>query len=667
MRMNVMEKFLLKITKETVSIVIKILNLKVKKMSMFKKNLKKNMHHEENILEPKVGMVFDTVEELASFYANYGKKTGFGVSKRSSRKSLEDEEKRYATISCHRAGKSQSKTKNSLNPRPITKTECGARVNAKCGSDNKWYVSKVQLKHNHPFSPSKGRFYRCNRVINVRVRRQLEIFQRAGVRMNKGFNTLVVENKGYENIPFTEKDCRNYIDRVKWLKFGEGDAEAIQGYFMKVQSTDPNFFYALELDDENQLKSLFWADGRCRAAYEEFGDVVTFDTTYLTNKYHMPMAPFVGVNHHGQSVLLGCGLVSNEDTKSFIWLFQTWLTCMSRRAPAAIITDQDQAMKKAIEVEFLAARHRWCLWHILKKLPDKLGRHKRYKLVKYKLKKSVYDTFTPIEFETAWNRMLEKCHLENNRWLKGLFDERHRWVPCFVKDIFWAGRSTTQRSESINSFFDKYVNKKTTLKQFVEQYENALRDMAEKENVEDFNSYNSWYPPITRYAMEEQVKAVFTNSKFKEFRNELMGKMYCEIGSSKLEEEYLQYEVVEDIMIDENIIKKSFTVRLKKADCVEECDVKCVCRLFEFRGMLCRHALTVLIGNNIYSVPTRYILKRWRKDVKRKHTKVKKSQGSDHKEDVGGFDDNGPVKKRTKNGKEAIQNVYHVENEYSHT
>jgi hypothetical protein len=40
---------------------------------------------------------------------------------------------------------------------------------------------------------------------------------------------------------------------------------------------------------------------------------VTFDTTYLTNKYHMPFAPFVSVNHHGESVLLGCGLLSNED------------------------------------------------------------------------------------------------------------------------------------------------------------------------------------------------------------------------------------------------------------------------------------------------------------------------------------------------------------------
>jgi hypothetical protein len=27
----------------------------------------------------------------------------------------------------------------------------------------------------------------------------------------------------------------------------------------------------------------------------------------------MPFAPFVGVNHHGQSMLLGCALLSNED------------------------------------------------------------------------------------------------------------------------------------------------------------------------------------------------------------------------------------------------------------------------------------------------------------------------------------------------------------------
>ncbi|PWA56849.1 protein FAR1-RELATED SEQUENCE 1 [Artemisia annua] len=259
----------------------------------------------------------------------------------------------------------------------------------------------------------------------------------------------------------------------------------------------------------------------------------------------------------------------------------------------------------------------------MKKLPEKFGKHKKYKSIKYKLKKDVYDSLTSSEFDESWNIMLETYELKDNKWLKDLYAERHRWVPCFVKDTFWAGMSTTQRSESINSFFDKYLNKKTTLKQFVEQYENALRDRAEKENIEDFNSYNSWYPPITHYAMEEQMKSVLTNAKFKELREELTGKMYCGIRSLKSQNEYLEYEVFEDVMYDEKIVKKQFAVWFRKGDTHEECDIRCIYRLFEFRGMLCRHALTVLTNENIYLVPNKYILRRWRKDVKRRHTKAK--------------------------------------------
>lgn len=31
-------------------------------------------------------------------------------------------------------------------------------------------------------------------------------------------------------------------------------------------------------------------------------------------------APFVSLNHNGQSTILGCGLISNEDTDIFVWL-----------------------------------------------------------------------------------------------------------------------------------------------------------------------------------------------------------------------------------------------------------------------------------------------------------------------------------------------------------
>ena len=74
-----------------------------------------------------------------------------------------------------------------------------------------------------------------------------------------------------------------------------------------------------------------------------------------------------------------------------------------------------------------------------------------------------------------------------------LYIERHLWVPYFVKDCFWIGMSITQRCESMNAFFFflyKYVNSKTTLKQLVEQYENALTDKVKKEIDVDYSCFN---------------------------------------------------------------------------------------------------------------------------------------------------------------------------------
>jgi hypothetical protein len=82
-----------------------------------------------------------------------------------------------------------------------------------------------------------------------------------------------------------------------------------------------DFYCNMDVDDECRLKIVFWVDARCRVSYEDFGNMVIFNTTYLTNKYEMSFALFVRVNHHGQSILFGVALISSEDT-TFIWLFK---------------------------------------------------------------------------------------------------------------------------------------------------------------------------------------------------------------------------------------------------------------------------------------------------------------------------------------------------------
>ena len=76
-------------------------------------------------------------------------------------------------------------------------------------------------------------------------------------------------------------------------------------------------------------------------------------------------------------------------------------------------------------------------------------------------------------------------------------------------------------------FFYDYVHSKTTLKQFVEQYDNALKSMIEKEKALEFASFNSVIPLITCHPIEKQLQNVYTNSIFKLFQDELRGLMFC--------------------------------------------------------------------------------------------------------------------------------------------
>ncbi|GJY35434.1 FAR1-related sequence 6-like protein, partial [Tanacetum coccineum] len=466
---------------------------------------------------PTVGMKFDTEANLADFFKTYAYKVGFGVRRHSVRN---EGDRTYYAIGCDRGGAHKSKP-GSIRTRLVTKTNCKAKISVIVYDNGKCIISRVFLEHNHALSPSESQYLRSHKKLDTYTKRRLNLNDYAGIPLNKNFHSLVVEAKGYKNLPFGERECRNYIAKVRKLRLGTGDAEALCDYFVRMQRRNKNFFYAMDIDDDGRLQNVFWADARSRASYESFGDVVSFDSTYLTNEYSMPFAPFVGVNHHGQSILFGCGLLSGEDKKTYVWLFKSWLECMDGCPPNAIITDQCPSMKVAVAEVFPEARHRLCLWHIMKKVPQKLGGYGEYKVIKKTLKTLVYESVQIRDFEDGWSKMIKNYSLEQNEWICSLFDDRKRWVPVYVKEIFWAGMSTTQRSESMNAFFDGYVNSKTSLRQFVEQYGNALKSKMEKENKADFDSLNSSYKFLTQFIMERQFHESYTNAIFKLFQDEL--------------------------------------------------------------------------------------------------------------------------------------------------
>ena len=118
----------------------------------------------------------------------------------------------------------------------------------------------------------------------------------------------------------------------------EDDVKKLLDFFEKMQKINPEFFYDYDVDADNRVRNVFWANASCRGSYEDFGDCITFDTMYKTNKFHMPLGVFVGVNHHLQSTIFAIALVRDETIPSFEWVFKTFLRCMNNKPPICMLT-----------------------------------------------------------------------------------------------------------------------------------------------------------------------------------------------------------------------------------------------------------------------------------------------------------------------------------------
>ena len=175
------------------------------------------------------------------------------------------------------------------------------------------------------------------------------------------------------------------------------------------------------------ITNILWAYDRSISDYNLFGDVVCFDTTYKTNKYDRPFAPFVGVNHHKQTIVFGAALLYDETTESFEWLFQTFLGAMSGKQPQTILTDQCAAMADAIGKVFPGRKHRLYVWHIYQNAVKRLSCvfHGPNNFAT-DFGKCVYDHENEVEWLSAWSEMLEKHGLTENKWLKDLFELREK-------------------------------------------------------------------------------------------------------------------------------------------------------------------------------------------------------------------------------------------------
>ncbi|KAI3858077.1 hypothetical protein MKW98_029551 [Papaver atlanticum] len=147
---------------------------------------------EGEIAMPKIGMEFDTVDEIYECYRRYAKRMGFPCKKRSSKK--DNGQLRHVTFTCIREGKNKRVTDASVVLNPTIKTGCKAKLTARLEPDDKWRISVLVLEHNHQNIPIEARYWRYNKVISNPVKRKHLLNDKEGTRMLELYHTVAAED-----------------------------------------------------------------------------------------------------------------------------------------------------------------------------------------------------------------------------------------------------------------------------------------------------------------------------------------------------------------------------------------------------------------------------------------------------------------------------------------
>lgn len=181
---------------------------------------------------------------------------------------------------------------------------------------------------------------------------------------------------------------------------------------------------------------------------------------------------------------------------------------------------------------FPDAKHRLCLWHLLKNAVSRFGSLKSNVGFKEAFHKCLMGCNSEEEFNECWDNMVTMYNMKDNeefyKWFDRLHKIRHKWCTGLSKDFFSAGILSSQRSESTNSAIGFEATKTTSLTQFYKIFQNTVERWRKREIEAEF--YCSRTTPSSSLRIVGLLKhaaEVYTASLFRDFEEEFKIAISC--------------------------------------------------------------------------------------------------------------------------------------------
>ena len=183
----------------------------------------------------------------------------------------------------------------------------------------------------------------------------------------------------------------------------------------------------------------------------------------------------------------------------------------------------------------------------------------------------------------------------------------------------------SSRSESTNNVFQHMACKTMRLTEFVHEYEKASKNMRTDELEEDFRcKQGTPFQIVQNCGLLQHASFVYTRTMFKRFELEItstLGVTHQDVNSDGVS---FTYEIIEGGGRRVHVVYFNSSNN----------EITCSCKMFETLGLLCRHALQILIVKNVTELPDQYILKRWTKNAKKDNVVCDHTKSADANDEL---------------------------------
>ncbi|XP_020411634.1 protein FAR1-RELATED SEQUENCE 5 [Prunus persica] len=297
---------------------------------------------------------------------------------------------------------------------------------------------------------------------------------------------------------------------------------------------------------------------------------------------------------------------------------------MKDKKPISILTDGDEAMRKAIDDVFPMSNHRLCSWHVSRNAQNNL---KDDELVR-NFQACIWEPFALDEFEKKWEVLRERASTPKQKeWLEMMYAKSDSWAESCLRGKFFGGMCTTQRVESMNKYVKDYLRKGVKLFECIPAIDRAMLRLRNTTAKDGFNAkYSTPVLKTTLTKLEQQASLIYTHRCFVLVRQEIE-------SCSALIHDNVMHNFGGRVYV-----LSKYGEPHNKWTCVyhggEQIRIQCGCRKYESEGIPCCHLFYVMKCEHLTEIPPALIMKRWTKSAQTDTCREFISKGEDTTKEV---------------------------------